>query len=649
VIAGPVSLVQGGIGIIIRRPIFVADPAGGGGTRYWGLVSTVIDFPKLIARSHLSSTADSLRLAMRGTGGQGAMGGIFWGDKRVFGDAPVLSDITLPSGTWRLGGVPAKGWPGFHPFASSYFQAGGLASLSLAGLLFGLLLTRSARRLEIVQRTQAETALRDSETRLLTAQEVAHLGFLDWNLETNKIAYSDEAYRLFGISRDDAPATPDQLIAKVVYPDDRALVLKRLTEAVQGLSRFEFDHRILRPDGTVLWITTYAELVRDADGNPVRLLIAAHDISERIAAETELIKAEARFRALIENATDLVAVVSEDSTITYASPSVQTALGWDSDELVGRLLSDLVPEEAVDELGAGIRALVKSPGQAMDVSYRLRHKDGSWRQLEGTARSLLDNPSVRGIIVNARDATERNRLEEQLRITERLEALGRLAGGVAHDLNNLLTVIAGSASFLSEGLPEGSPLQDDVAQIEIASGRANALIAQLLAFGRRKPGTPRSLDLNSVIGDFEPILRKLLGEGVVLATRLDPTLESAKADQVQLEQVIVNLIVNARDATSRKGTVTLETGNLVASEHEPFLMLKPGSYVWLSVSDDGVGMTQEVRERIFEPFFSTKGSDGTGLGLASAYGIVTHGGGTITAESEPGKGARFRVFLPSGR
>jgi PAS domain S-box-containing protein len=251
------------------------------------LVSTVIDFPKLIARLRLHSSAGSLRLALRGSDGRGAKGGVFWGDKRVFGDAPVFSEITLPSGTWQLGGVPEKGWPGFDAFRSSYFLGGGLATLSLAGLLFGLLLARSGRRLEIVQRTQAETALLDSETRLLTAQEVAHLGFLDWNLATNNIAYSDEACRLFGISRDDAPTTPDLLTSKVVYPEDQALVQKRLAEAVQGLSRFEFDHRILRPDGTVLWITTHAELVRDAGGNPVRLLIAAHDITERKAAERE--------------------------------------------------------------------------------------------------------------------------------------------------------------------------------------------------------------------------------------------------------------------------------------------------------------------------------------------------------------------------
>ena len=366
-----------------------------------------------------------------------------------------------------------------------------------------------------------------------------------------------------------------------------------------------------------------------------------------IVAEVELGEAEARFRALIENATDIVAVVAEDGTITYASPSAQPALGWDADEMVGRSLSDLVSEEEVGHLREGIRALVEAPDEAMDVSYQVRHKDGSWRQLEGTARSLLDNPSVRGIIVNARDVTERNRLEEQLRITQRMDAVGRLAGGVAHDLNNLLTVISGSASFLLEDLPDDNRLREDAVQIKTASDRATSLIAQLLDFGRRKPGTLSSLDLNRVIADFEPLLRKVLGEGTELVIDLDPTLDTVEADRVQLEQVIVNLIVNARDATSHQGTVTIKTGGVVFIEHNPTLGLGPGRYAWLSVRDNGVGMPPEIRERVFEPFFTTKEGTGTGLGLASAYGIIAHSGGTITAESEPGEGTTFRVFVPS--
>jgi two-component system, cell cycle sensor histidine kinase and response regulator CckA len=364
-------------------------------------------------------------------------------------------------------------------------------------------------------------------------------------------------------------------------------------------------------------------------------------------AEIELGEAEDRFRALIENAIDVVAVVAADSTITYASPSVQSALGWSADELVGRSVGEFVAEETLKRVREDIRALVEVPGQTRDFSYQVRHKDGPWRQLEGTARSLLDNPSVRGIVVNARDVTERNRLAEQLQITERMDAVGRLAGGVAHDLNNLLTVISGSATFLLEDLPDDNQLRDDAAQIKTASDRATSLIAQLLDFGRRKPGTPSLLDLNGVIVDFEPMLRKLLGEGVVLLINLDPALDKVEADRVQLEQVIVNLIVNARDATSHKGTVTIETGGMVLTEHKPTLGLSPGRYVCLSVSDDGVGMPPEVRERVFEPFFTTKEGTGTGLGLASAFGIVAHGGGTITAESEPGKGATFRVFVPS--
>ena len=364
------------------------------------------------------------------------------------------------------------------------------------------------------------------------------------------------------------------------------------------------------------------------------------------AAEAALQEREDRFRALIENAADVVAVVSEESTITYVSPSVQSMLGWDVDELVGRPFAELVAEDSVERLREEIRALVEASGEARDFSYEVRHKDGSWRHIEGSVRSLLDNPSVRGIVVNGCDVTRRKQLEEQLRITERMEAVGRLAGGIAHDLNNLLTIISGNTGLLLESLPSGSPLHTDAEQIRFASERATSLITQLLDFGRRKPGTPRSLDLNRVLTDFEPMLRKLLGEGVVLVVSLNPKLGKVRADRVQLEQVIVNLIANARDATSRKGIVTLRTGKVVVNEHDPALGLRPGRYVWLSVSDDGVGMAPEVRDRVFEPFFTTKEGRGTGLGLASAFGIVAHGGGTIDVESEPGKGTTFQVFLP---
>ncbi len=365
------------------------------------------------------------------------------------------------------------------------------------------------------------------------------------------------------------------------------------------------------------------------------------------AAEIELGSAVDRFRALIENAADVVLVIAEDTTFTFASPSVQPTLGWSVDEVVGRSFTEFVAEKEIERFRADFRALVKKPGFVEPFLSRIQHRDGSWRELEGTAQSLLDIPSVKGIVVNARDVTERNRLEEQLRITERMEAVGRLAGGVAHDLNNLLTVISGSATFLLEDLPEDSQLRDDAVQIKTATDRATSLIGRLLDFGRRKPGTLSSLDLNSVIAEFEPILQKVLGEGTELVVDLDPTLDIVETDRVQLEQVIVNLIINARDATLHKGTVAIKTGGVVLTEHEPKLGLSLGRYVWLSVSDDGIGMAPEVRERVFEPFFTTKEGKGTGLGLASAYGVVTQSGGTITVESALGEGATFRVYLPS--
>ena len=373
VVAGPVSLVQGGIGIIVRLPIYVTDRAGGSGTRYWGLISTVVDFSTLIAQSNLPSVARSLRLALRGVNGQGAEGEIFWGDKHLFNEAPVLSEVPLPSGSWQLGGAPKDGWPAFHVLDSGYFQAGGLTTLVLSALLFGLLLSRSARQIESIHRSRAETALRDSETRLMTAQEIARLGFFDWNLQTNDLSYSDEAYHLFGISPDDVPTTPESLIARFVHPEDRALVQRRLRDAAQGLSKFEVDHRVLRPDGTVLWVNTHAELVRDANGEPVRLLITAHDITERMRAETELRRYAERLEGLWEIDSHILSARSPEEVASAALARARKLLGWprvsilliDRDE--GELVMIASSSERESILRSGFRTPLEGLGELDDL------------------------------------------------------------------------------------------------------------------------------------------------------------------------------------------------------------------------------------------------------------------------------------------
>jgi nitrogen-specific signal transduction histidine kinase/ActR/RegA family two-component response regulator len=252
-----------------------------------------------------------------------------------------------------------------------------------------------------------------------------------------------------------------------------------------------------------------------------------------------------------------------------------------------------------------------------------------------------------GVLV---DVTEQRTLEEQLLAAQRMEAVGRLAGGVAHDFNNLLTAILGYASIVDAELPPGDPLREDVTAITQAAGSASSLVRQLLAFSRRQMLRPEELDLSAVVERVEPLLRRLVGERITLRAALEGGLPGVRADPGQLEQVLVNLVVNARDAMPDGGTVSLETSAVLVDEDEArrHLGLRPGSYVALTVTDTGVGMDRATRERVFEPFFTTKEPGrGTGLGLATVYGIVKQSDGYIGVTSEPGEGASFRMLLPA--
>jgi two-component system, cell cycle sensor histidine kinase and response regulator CckA len=249
----------------------------------------------------------------------------------------------------------------------------------------------------------------------------------------------------------------------------------------------------------------------------------------------------------------------------------------------------------------------------------------------------------------AEDVTERRNLEDQLRQSQKMEAVGRLAGGVAHDFNNLLTVIKGYTELMLEEFREHDPLRGELEEIRKAADRASALTRQLLAFSRQQVLAPKVLDLNHVVTNMDKLLRRLLGADVELTTKLDPTIGRIKADPGQLEQVIMNLAVNARDAMPVGGKLLIETGNVdldesFAREH---VGAKPGSFVMVAVSDNGAGMSETVRQRIFEPFFTTKeAGKGTGLGLSTVYGIVKQSGGYIWVYSEMGKGTTFKVYLP---
>jgi PAS domain S-box-containing protein len=378
-------------------------------------------------------------------------------------------------------------------------------------------------------------------------------------------------------------------------------------------------------------------------------LAYAQSQADKQVAESALRISERRFRALVEESWDAVALFAGDGTILYGSPATTRLLGYDLTEFVGRNAMELIHPD--DRAGVLVRLqeAMATPRARVHVAARVRHKNGSSRYLEGVFTNLLDDPSVGAIVNNYRDVTDRRILEEQVILSQKMEAIGRLAGGVAHDFNNILTAIGGYSDLLLADLPPDDRRRHDVEEIHQATERAAALTQQLLAFSRRQVLQPKVINLNGLVPDIEKMLRRLIGEDILFATVLHPSLGNVRADPGQLEQVIVNLAVNARDAMLDGGRLTIETRNVeldeaYTAEHPA---VKPGRYVMLAVTDTGVGMDEETKARIFEPFFTTKvRGKGTGLGLATVYGIVQQTGGHIWPYSEPGRGTTMRVYLP---
>jgi two-component system, cell cycle sensor histidine kinase and response regulator CckA len=424
---------------------------------------------------------------------------------------------------------------------------------------------------------------------------------------------------------------------------------ERLWATITAGETWEGELQNRRKNGELYWDHSIISPLRDAGGVITHFLGVQEEITERKRMEQQLREREEYFRSLIEQAQDIIAVVDAEGGMRYASPSVRALLGYAPEELIGRGMFELVhPDDAETTLRVFAEGVATGKGGRL-LDVRFRHKDGTYRILEAIGRYLVNDPLVHGVVINARDVTERRSLERQLVQAQKMEAVGRLAGGVAHDFNNVLTAILGYAGLLLDGLPTLSPLRPDLEEIRKAADRAAGLTRQLLAFSRKQVLELRVLDLNELVADIERLLKRLLGEDIDVVTNLDPALGTVRGDAGQLEQVLVNLAVNARDAMPQGGRLTIETRNAeldesYAREHVP---VQPGRYVMLAVSDTGTGMSAEILSHVFEPFFTTKEpGKGTGLGLATVYGIVKQSGGYVWCYSEPGQGTTFKVYLP---
>jgi PAS domain S-box-containing protein len=364
-----------------------------------------------------------------------------------------------------------------------------------------------------------------------------------------------------------------------------------------------------------------------------------------LQAEQALHASEARNRLIAEHARDLIALLDAEGRFRYASPSYARELGHVPSTLIGASRANLIhPEDLPLAIAHWHQARRQGSTQAV---YRIVHADGSWRWIE-TRLSAVTHEGAPHVVLVGRDITARRTLEAQLQQAQKLEALGRLAGGVAHDFNNLLTVITGSTELASAALPANHPAQHDLALARAAGDRAAALVQQVLVFARRQVARPRPLHLGAVIHDFRPLLERLIGPPITLVTDIAPNLWPIQADPAQITQLLMNLAINARDAMPAGGTLTIAAANVLyrpSAQTQSALPLDPT--ICLTVADTGVGMSEEVQRHLFEPFYTTKALDqGTGLGLATVYGIVRQSGGAITVASAIGAGTTFTIFLP---
>jgi two-component system cell cycle sensor histidine kinase/response regulator CckA len=466
---------------------------------------------------------------------------------------------------------------------------------------------------------------------------------------------NDAGQRMVGLT-DDSELRRRKIV-DFLAPEDAQYLRFTIVPTVEQQGHWEGEFR-LQHLGNGDRISTLAHVFpvagRRRDQERV-IAIVARDISDRMTVERRLRESESRHRMLVESAYDLIAEIDSDGRYTYASPNFDEQLGYSPDRLIGRSWFEQVNPEDREDAHQAFRNLMTNEAHSCPP-LRIRHADGNWRWVEVNLKPYGNVHGESVALAFFRDITRRkeaeealHRSQEELLQSQKMEAIGRLAGGVAHDFNNLLTAITGYCDLLLEEIGDREQMRADAEEIIRAAERAAGLTRQLLAFSRRQVLMPKVFDLNELVSDVERLLLRLIGEHIELVTVLESELPHVRLDPGQLEQLVINLAVNARDAMPRGGHLSITTENLeIPPGGDPAHPgIDPARYATLSVSDTGVGMDPSTLSKIFEPFFSTKESGkGTGLGLATVYGIIRQSGGEIRVDSEIGTGSTFTVYLP---
>ncbi|MFN0166475.1 MAG: PAS domain S-box protein [Bryobacteraceae bacterium] len=493
----------------------------------------------------------------------------------------------------------------------------------------------------VLTQEQAVEAYRKREASLRTLMASSHESICICDID-GKFLYLN--YAILGYEPEELTSVS---LMDLVHPEDSALA-QAIAVGIRNKpgSSAQVELRIRSREGD--WRLTEVHARNCCEDSAIQgLVLRIRDITDRHAAERALAVSEERFRGLFENAVDLIFTHDLAGNITSFNQTAERVTGHSRNDALCMNISRILKSEQQEVLRHAIEQML---GGERAVNYRLDlvTQRGADCPVEVNSRLIFEEGRPAGVQSIARDISERQSLESQLIQAQKMEAIGQLAGGVAHDFNNLLTVITGYTQWILDDLAMDHPLREAASETMLAADRASALTSQLLAFSRNQAHQPEPIDLNIVVTRLDRMLRRIIGEDIQLELLLGPGLGQVCADSAQVEQVILNLVINSRDAMPEGGRITIETKSFNVDERDDAKTgCSPGAWVSLAVSDTGCGMEEKTRQRIFEPFFTTKEKGkGTGLGLSTVYGIVQQNRGRIAVDSEVGNGSSFRVYLP---